>query len=160
MLGKISLAIFVLLVSLFQNTILGSGVLAFVSFPLILTVASLLILPNPLVWWFFIIGIIYDLLSFQPIGFTPLLLLFVIAVFRALKAIFSIEDFWGNIITSIIVIIMGGVFENILFRISGNVESILNGNFVVFVLVNVLGMFLFSLVIFLILSIFNWDAEV
>ena len=159
MLGKISLSVFTLALLVVETALFGSGGLAVLSMPLVLTVSTMLILPKTSPWWFLVFGIISDLLLFRPVGFTPIIILFVIAVFNALRAVFTITDFWGNLITAMIVIILGGICENILFQMIG-VEAGAFSGIIWFSLVNILGMAVCSFGIYLIRLVTHLDAEV
>lgn len=159
MLGKISLSIFALTLLVVETTLFRSGVLAALSMSLVLTVSTMLVLPQSSPWWFLILGIISDLLLFRPIGFTSIILLFTIAVFNALRAVFTITGFWGNLIIAMIVMICGGICENILFQMIG-VEASASVGIIWFSLVNILGMVICSFVIYFIHSLTHFDAEV
>ena len=159
MLGKINLGVFILVLLVLEASFFGGGVLAVLSMPLILTVSIMIIRPKTSPMLFLIIGLFSDLLLFRPIGFMPIILLLVVAIFNALWSAFTITDLWGNLIIAMIVIVLGGICENILFQIIGIGTAVLQ-DIIEFSFINILGMTVCLIGMYIIRFVTPLDAEV
>jgi len=159
MLGKISFGIFILVLLALEASFLGGGALAVLSMPLVLTVSIMFIWPRTSPWLFLMIGLLSDLLLLRPVGFTSILLLLVIAMCNALRSVFTITDLWGNLIIAIVVIVLGGICENVLFQIIG-IGTETFWDMIGFSLVNILGMAACLTSMYIIRFVTHLDVEV
>lgn len=144
MIRKTNLIILLLIITFIQPSLLGLSSSIYLSLQVIFILSLFLLEPSVSLWTLFFTGLVSDFLLFRPIGFSILVLIFTVSIFKALNSFIGVESTLFRTFAASASLLFGLLFEFILLKMVNNsdIEIML---FIKIFLFNLLAFFFFSI---------------